>query len=83
VPREDAGMPTIRRFFGIVIAMYFDDHEPPHFPRARRRRQRERAPLEVLESTLERRQLRLVLARSELHQDELRENWHRAPRGET
>jgi hypothetical protein len=24
-------MPTISRFFGIVIAMYFDDHAPPHF----------------------------------------------------
>jgi len=24
-------MPQISRFFGIVIAMYFDDHAPPHF----------------------------------------------------
>ncbi len=24
-------MPTISRFFGIVIRMYFDDHAPPHF----------------------------------------------------
>jgi hypothetical protein len=24
-------VPTISRFFGIVIAMYFDDHGPPHF----------------------------------------------------
>jgi hypothetical protein len=23
-------MPDISRFFGIVIRMYFDDHEPPH-----------------------------------------------------
>jgi hypothetical protein len=23
------GVPTISRFFGIVIAMYFDDHGPP------------------------------------------------------
>ena len=22
-------MPTISRFFGIVIAMYFEDHAPP------------------------------------------------------
>ncbi|MFL5842253.1 MAG: DUF4160 domain-containing protein [Thermoleophilaceae bacterium] len=34
--------------------------------------------LEAIESTLERRQLRLVLAWAELHQDELRENWQRA-----
>ncbi len=24
-------MPEISRFFGIVIAMYYDDHNPPHF----------------------------------------------------
>ena len=24
-------MPEISRFFGIVISMYFDDHNPPHF----------------------------------------------------
>ena len=24
-------MPTISRFLGIVIAMYWDDHSPPHF----------------------------------------------------
>jgi len=24
-------MPEISRFYGIVIKMYFDDHNPPHF----------------------------------------------------
>jgi phosphomannomutase len=24
-------MPRISQFFGIVIAMYHDDHQPPHF----------------------------------------------------
>jgi len=24
-------MPEICRFYGIVIKMYFDDHNPPHF----------------------------------------------------
>ena len=24
-------MPQISRFFGIIIAMYYDDHNPPHF----------------------------------------------------
>ena len=24
-------MPRIRTFYGITIAMYFADHEPPHF----------------------------------------------------
>ena len=24
-------MPEISRFFGIIITMYFSDHQPPHF----------------------------------------------------
>lgn len=78
-------MPTISRFFGIVIAMYFDDHGPPHF----HARHAEGAAkiridtLEPIESSLGRRQLRLVLAWAELHRDELLENWHRARAGET
>ena len=24
-------MPEISRFFGIIIAMYYNDHPPPHF----------------------------------------------------
>ena len=24
-------MPEISRFFGIVVAMYYNDHAPPHF----------------------------------------------------
>lgn len=25
-------MPEISRFFGIIIAMFYDEHNPPHFP---------------------------------------------------
>ncbi len=39
--------------------------------------------LEVIDSTLGRRQLRFALAWAELHQDELAENWRRARVGET
>jgi hypothetical protein len=24
-------MPAISRFFGIIVAMYYNDHAPPHF----------------------------------------------------
>lgn len=78
-------MPSISRFFGIVIAMYFDDHGPPHF-HARHADGSAKVridTLEVIESTLGRRQLRFVLAWAELHQDELSENWRRARAGET
>ena len=78
-------VPAISRFFGIVIAMYFDDHGPPHF----HARHADGAAkiridtLEPIESSLARRQLRLVLAWAELHQDELLQNWRLARAGET
>jgi hypothetical protein len=79
------GVPTISRFFGISIAMFFDDHGPPHF-HARHAQGRAKVridSLEVIDSSLPRRQLRFVLAWAELHQGELRENWRRARAGET
>ncbi len=77
-------MPTISRFYGITIAMFFDDHGLPHF----HARHAEGAAkiridqVEVIDSNLENRQLRLILAWAELHQSELLENWHRARLGE-
>lgn len=78
-------MPTISRFFGIVIAMFFDDHGHPHFHahHADGEAKVRIDNLEVIDSTLGRRQLRLVLAWAELHQEELAENWRRARAGET
>ena len=78
-------MPTISRFFGITIAMYFDDHGYPHF-HARHTQGEAKVRidnLEVIESTLDRRHLRFVLAWAELHQEELNDNWRRARAGET
>lgn len=79
------GVPTISRFFGIAIAMFFDDHGYPHF-HARHAEGQAKVRidnLEVVDSSLGRRQLRLVLAWAELHHDELNENWRRARAGET
>jgi hypothetical protein len=73
------------RFYGITIAIYFDDHGYPHF-HARHAGSGAKVRIdqvEVLDSTLEVRQLRLVLAWAELHQAELLENWRRARAGET
>jgi hypothetical protein len=33
-PGTDSTVPEISRFFGIVIAMYYDDHSPHTFTRA-------------------------------------------------
>lgn len=78
-------MPTISRFYGIVIRMYFKDHSFPHFHarhadgEAKVRIDR----LEVLSNSLKRRHLRLVLSWAAIHQEELEDNWRRARRNET
>jgi hypothetical protein len=78
-------MPTISRFYGIAITMYFDDHGYPHF-HARHADGEAKVridELEIIDSTLGRRELRFVLAWAELHQGELAENWRRARAGAT
>lgn len=76
-------MPTICRFFGLTITMYFDDHAPPHFhARSGGHTAKIRIDtLEVLASDLPRRELRLVLAWAEMHATELNENWRLAREG--
>jgi hypothetical protein len=78
-------VPTISRFLGITITMYHDDHGRPHF-HARHADWSARVridEIEVIDSSLGRRQLRLVLARAELHREELFDNWRRARAHET
>lgn len=66
-------MPTISRFFRDR------DRDARHAEGQAKIRIDE---LEVIDSTLRRQQLRLVLAWAELHQEELIENWRRARAGE-
>jgi hypothetical protein len=76
-------VPTISRFYGIVIEMYFNDHAFPHF-HARHADGMAKVRidnLEIINSDLPRRHLRLVLAWAELHREELEENWRRARSG--
>ena len=82
---NNAGVPTISRFFGLVITMYFDDHGHPHFHvrHAAGAAKIRIDVVEVLDSNLATKHLRLALAWAELHQDELLENWRRAQSGET
>ena len=70
-------MPEISRFLGIVITMYFNDHNPPHF---HVRYEDFRAivgidPLELGEGQLPPRVFGLVMEWAEIHQAELMENW--------
>ncbi len=73
-------MPEISRFFGIIIAMYYNDHAPPHF---HVRYGSERAivaieSLALLEGKLSPRALGLVMEWASIHQDELEEDWNLA-----
>jgi len=70
-------MPEISRFFGIIIFMYFDEHNPPHF---HVKYGEERAvlsinELKVMEGKLSRRALSLVLEWANEHRQELTDNW--------
>jgi len=72
-------MPEISRFLGIVIRMYFQDHEPPHFhatyggAEARVRI----SPIGLLDGDMPPRPLALAVEWATLHQAELLENWSR------
>jgi hypothetical protein len=73
-------VPEISRFFGIVIKMFFDDHNPPHF-------HAEYADsvaligirtLAVFSGRLPPRAMGLVIEWATLHQQELLADWERA-----
>ena len=70
-------MPTISTFYGIVILMFFDDHNPPHFHVRYGNSQAIIAILEmrIIKGKLPARAERMVLEWAEQHQSELMENW--------
>ena len=72
-------MPEISRFFGIVIRMYFDDHDPPHFHAAYGGAEAQVGinPIEVMRGGLPPRAASMVLEWAALHQRGLMENWTR------
>ena len=77
-------MPEISRFFGIVIAMYYTDHLPPHFHAkyAGQRAAFSIKELKMIEGELPRRATSLVLEWAFQHRDELMERWEKAQKKE-
>lgn len=75
-------MPTLSRFFGIVINMYFDDHAPPHFHAAYGAAFAafHIDPPGILHGELPPRAAGLVMEWARLHRDELLADWERARR---
>ena len=70
-------MPEISRFLGIVIAMYYREHNPPHF-HAQYGEKEMRVNIEtgeVISGDFPRRAQRLVLEWCSLHRDELLKDW--------
>ena len=72
-------MPTISRFYGIVIRMYFSDHPPPHFHAlyAGDEAAVVIATGELMRGAIRNRALRMVRESTAMHPDELMANWHR------
>lgn len=73
-------MPEISRFFGIVIKMYWDEHNPPHFHAFYGEEQVliDINALSVFAGRLSPRALGLVIEWATVHQQELIEDWRRA-----
>ena len=70
-------MPEISRFFGIIITMYYGDHQPPHF-HVRYGDSKAQITIEtisILNGTLPPRVFGLVAEWALAHQDELRDDW--------
>lgn len=76
-------MPVISRFLGIVITMYWNDHNPPHF-HAKYGSYEVTVSITdgVVEGKFPKRALSLLLEWFELHKDELLDNWHKAQCGD-
>lgn len=73
-------MPTIAIFYGIIIQMFFEDHDPPHVhaiyggAKALVRI----GDGEIIRGRLPRKQAKLVKSWVKLRQAELMENWRHA-----
>ena len=77
-------MPEISRFFGIIVAMYYNDHAPPHF-HVRYGSQNALIGIEslaLLEGRLSPRVLGLAVEWASMHRVELLHNWNMARRQE-
>lgn len=75
-------MPELCRFYGIIIAMFGDDHNPPHF-HVRYGDYEAIITIQdgIVKGELPKKVLKDVFRWMELHNDELEENWKRLQEG--
>ncbi len=69
-------MPVLSMFYGIIIRMYFDDHNPPHF-HAEYQGYKAQFDMDgnLLKGGLPKRQQKYVEVWADIHRDELIANW--------
>lgn len=82
--QRDLAVPVVARLKGILVIMYFQEHNPPHF---HVRSGGNLAvigidPLEIREGSLSANDRRMVFEWAEVHRAELLDNWDRAMRHE-
>ena len=80
-------MPTISMFYGIIVLMFYRDNDRHHLPHIHVRYQGANASLSIkdgiiLDGTLPPKQLKMVQAWIEIHNDELFADWELAISGE-
>ncbi len=73
-------MPEISRFFGIIIAMYYNEHNPPHFHAKYGEFEAvlNIHTLQIMEGSLPKRAKALILEWADEHRAELLEDWELA-----
>lgn len=73
-------MPKISNYYGIAIYMYYRDHAPPHFHAIYGEHEAviEIATTKIMDGSLPRRALKMVVEWTKEHRAELEENWSRA-----
>ena len=73
-------MPEISRFYGIIIRMFYNDHNPPHFHVIYQGNEAllDIRTLEILEGSLPKRARVLAVEWAMEHREELLSNWQKA-----
>ena len=76
-------MPTISMFYGILIRMYYDDHNPPHIHAFYGDHEAIYSISgELIEGSLPNKQRKLVDAWIAIHEEDLKADWELAKKGE-
>ncbi len=73
-------MPEVSRFYGIIIALYYNEHNPPHFHvlYAEYKAEIDIRTLQILKGEIPKRAKSLVLEWADEHREELMLAWELA-----